>query len=277
MIEKKGYDTLILLYQKTIMGRQLTKTKGKKSKRKSVILWILFVVALCGLLFSGYKIYTILHGYGEAKDVYRTMEEEMAAEKGADQNEFRPDFQKLKKENPDCVAWIRCDGVFSYPVVKGKDNVYYLTHLFDGTENSCGTIFMDTANRDADDQNCILYGHNMQDESMFGTLYKYGEESYYKEHPVMDLYTETDHYRYEVLSAYRTPVTGPVYQIGFSSEEAFLNMKKDVASCCPYETACEIKGNSAPLLTLSTCTYDSSETDRYVVVLQRMDEEKEKD
>ena len=134
---------------------------------------------------------------------------------------------------------------------------------------------MDTANRGVDDQNCILYGHNMQDGSMFGTLYKYGEEAYYKEHPVMDLYTETAHYRYEVLSAYRTPVTGPVYQIGFSSKEAFLDMKNEIASYCPYETSCKI--DASPLLTLSTCTYDSSDTDRYVVVLQRMEKENEKE
>lgn len=249
-------------------------TNRNKRKRSSALFWILLVLALCGLVFSGYKVISILLEYRKAQDTYQRIETDAFGTKTPDSREFQPDFVKLKQENPDCVAWLFCDGVLSYPVVKGTDNEYYLNHLFDGTENPGGTIFMDASNNGPEDANCILYGHNMKDGSMFGALYQYDDEAFYKEHPVYDLYTETNHYRYEVISACRTPVTGPVYQIQFASEAAFLDTKKELALHCPYATAAEISGNSAPLLTLSTCTYDSSDTDRYVVVLQRSKEEK---
>lgn len=41
------------------------------------------------------------------------------------------DFDPLKEMNGDIVAWIQCEALgVDYPVVQGKDNVYYLNHTF---------------------------------------------------------------------------------------------------------------------------------------------------
>lgn len=51
------------------------------------------------------------------------------------------DFAGLKKVNPDVIAWIQIPVLdISYPVVHGKDNYYYLHHMFDGQENKNGSI-----------------------------------------------------------------------------------------------------------------------------------------
>lgn len=61
-----------------------------------------------------------------------------------------------------------------YPVVQGEDNEHYLHYTFDGKENIAGSIFLDYRNRaDFTDRKVILYGHNMQDGSMFSHLEKY--------------------------------------------------------------------------------------------------------
>ena len=72
----------------------------------------------------------------------------------------------------------------SYPIVQGEDDVYYLTHTFNNTENSAGSIFMETLNSaDFSDVHTILYGHNMKNGSMFGTLMEYESPSYLVAHP----------------------------------------------------------------------------------------------
>ena len=58
-----------------------------------------------------------------------------------------------------------------YPVVKGTNNSFYLNHCFDKSNNSAGWIFADYRNKfDNTDKNIVIYGHNMRDGSMFGSM-----------------------------------------------------------------------------------------------------------
>ena len=44
------------------------------------------------------------------------------------------DFRKLRDINQDSVAWVVLEGtVMNYPVFQGRDNDFYLNHLFTGT------------------------------------------------------------------------------------------------------------------------------------------------
>ena len=100
------------------------------------------------------------------------------------------DFQALRKINSDIIAWIRIpDTKIDYPVVQGKDNAYYLKHMFQKTEHAAGSIFLDMDNEaDFSNRKSILYGHNMKDGSMFQGLHRFQEESYLKEHNQVYLY-----------------------------------------------------------------------------------------
>ena len=52
------------------------------------------------------------------------------------------DFQALRKINSDIIAWIRIpDTKIDYPIVQGKNNAYYLKHMFQKTEHAAGSIF----------------------------------------------------------------------------------------------------------------------------------------
>ena len=46
--------------------------------------------------------------------------------------------------NPNYVGWLRIDSTnIDFPIVRGTDNVRYLTTTFRGEENIAGAIFMD--------------------------------------------------------------------------------------------------------------------------------------
>ena len=86
-------------------------------------------------------------------------------------------FSDLLAVNPDTVGFLTIDGVVSLPVVQRQnDNEYYLTHDFSGGEHAEGALFLDGLNRLSPEDDClIVYGHNMQNGTMFGDLKLYRE------------------------------------------------------------------------------------------------------
>ena len=85
---------------------------------------------------------------------------------------FAVNFDVLRDINPDCVGWIEIPGTnISYPIVQGRDNDHYLRLNFEGKYSVGGVIFLDhRCDSDFDRTNTIIYGHNMRDGSMFGSL-----------------------------------------------------------------------------------------------------------
>lgn len=90
----------------------------------------------------------------------------------------------------------------SYPVVQGEDNQYYLHHTYEKTENFAGTLFADKKNApDFSDPNTIIYGHNMKNGTMFGSLKKFKDQAVYNAEPYIWLLTPDVNYQYEIFSA----------------------------------------------------------------------------
>ncbi len=87
----------------------------------------------------------------------------------------------LKEINPDYMGWINIENTpIDYPVVKGKDNEFYLTRDFNKKYLALGSIFMDYRNKGFEDKNVVIYGHHMRDKSMFGSLKKFKDIEYLK-------------------------------------------------------------------------------------------------
>lgn len=145
-----------------------------------------FLILVILAAASGALVYSILHlmtayqDYEDGRGVYEELEDDFVErpdtqnENEADSDEgkyeyLQIDFDGLRKVNPDVIAWIDIPGAgISYPVLQGEDNSYYLTHLASGQFGISGSIFMDYHNRqDFSDQNTIIYGHNMKDDSMW--------------------------------------------------------------------------------------------------------------
>ena len=85
---------------------------------------------------------------------------------------YKIDFNALKQVNGDTVAFLKVNGTeIEYPIVKTKNNDFYLKHSFDKTYNAAGWIFADYRNKlDGSDKNIVIYGHNRKNGTMFSSL-----------------------------------------------------------------------------------------------------------
>ena len=175
------------------------------------------------------------------------------------------DFESLQKVNEDIIGWIRVSALgISYPIAQSTDNDYYLHRTFERVDNFAGCIFMEYQNHsDFSDKNTIIYGHNMKNGSMFGTLRKFYEDEVYEKAPYFWIYTPDKIYRYDIFSCAEVAVDSLAYQITFSEEGSFDQFIRDAYS------RSVVKGNDIKvtaedkIVTLSTCT--GNEATRFIV------------
>lgn len=244
-------------------------------------LLIVFFVALIG--FSGWKLYGIYAEYNKGTEAYGELAEQyvsvetaavkLDAEESKENSESETvaeemisvDVAALRKTYPDVVGWIYCPGTaINYPIVKGKDNDYYLHRLMNGEYSLGGTLFMDYRNAgDFSGWNNIVYGHNMKNGSMLAVLTEYYEQEFYEKHPVWYLFTEECDYRIELVGGYTTPADSNTYSFPESADAKEVLVKKADRSST-FESGIQV-GEDERLITFSTCVYDY-ENARYVLV-----------
>lgn len=184
-------------------------------------------------------------------------------------------FAAIWETCPDVVGWVTIEGtVIDYPIVQGEDNDFYLYHLPDKKRNSAGSIMMDVANSgDFTDDVNILHGHHMKSGAMFGDLDLYKKEAYYKEHPMMRLYTPQGDYDVAVFAAYSVDGSKFAYDTNFMDEEAFKAFYQYATTRSPYRTDVEVDYGDRMLM-LSTCAY-AYEYERFLVVGKVLEPENE--
>lgn len=171
------------------------------------------------------------------------------------------DFEKLTAEYPDTVGWLYCEGTpINYPVVQGKDNLRYLRRLPDGSYNAAGSLFADYRCKEvAASGNYIIYGHNMKNGSMFGTLVRYKSQNYYDEHPTLYYLTPERTFRIELIAGFVTKSTGEVYNTQLSAEQV-----RQFCAESDFSSGITPQDDDV-FITLSTCSYEY-ENARYVVI-----------
>lgn len=164
------------------------------------------------------------------------------------------DFASLKETNADLVGWLYFPALeISYPLVRGEDNSFYLKHSFEGEKNSAGCIFLDCeASTDFSDRNTFVFGHNMRDGSMFGSMKQLlnGTASC-EEEPYFYIYTEDTVYIYHIFSYYKTNASSDRYAT-FSSDESYDAYVAEALELTEFTSDCDLstRGN---IVSLSTC------------------------
>ena len=182
------------------------------------------------------------------------------------------DFSALQQVNSDVFGWILIPNTnISYPLVQGTDNDYYLDHTWKRTRNSVGAIFLDQANRnDLSDFNTILYGHRMNDRSMFGELRNYQTWDDWSQRPYVYLTDASGSHRYDIFAAYEVSVEMSAYQTSFPDERAKQTFLDSCMEQSVFDTGI-VPTIYDHVLTLSTCT-GSGHATRWVVQAVRRGE-----
>ncbi len=184
--------------------------------------------------------------------------------------------QKLLEQNPDTIGYITMDGTeVDNPIVQTTDNDYYLSIGFDGEEFRAGTVFMDFrdvfgADPEEWSENIVLYGHNMADNSMFGSLRRYRQDlEYYKDYPFITLSSNYADYTYVIFGLV---ITGGDADSDFiywemeelDNKESFDNYVNTVESKNMIDNKIDVQYGDS-ILTLSTC-YSDEDNSRFLVV-----------
>lgn len=165
-------------------------------------------------------------------------------------------FSTLQEINKDTVGWLTVNNTrIDYPVVQAKDNDYYLRRDYYQNKNRHGWIFMDYRNNpDELNENTIIYGHNLANQTMFGTL-RYALNSYwYKKsaNQIITFNTPNENMKFQIFSIYTIPTTNDYLDITFPTTDAYQAYIDLVKGRSIYDFNIEVATDDK-ILTLSTC------------------------
>lgn len=172
------------------------------------------------------------------------------------------DFDTLHEINPDVYAWIEiADTNVAYPILQSAtDDSYYLNHTMEGASGLPGTIYTEAiGGTDFDVFNTVIYGHNMNDDSMFGSLNLYRDLDYMLEHEWITIYTEDAIRTYQIYVATTFSDAYLVYAYNFERELDCAAFLEDIASYKAWNNVVredvEVTTEDR-IITLSTCIGD---------------------
>ena len=156
----------------------------------------------------------------------------------------------------------------TYPIAQSTENDKYLHTTFEGTSNASGCIFLDcTASKDFSDSNSFIFGHNMKNGTMFGSLKQFlQKEELCDEDPYIYIYQKDQVLVYRIFAYYTIPVRDDVYD-DFSGDDGYDAYVADAGKHSVYHSSQDekIDWSSRPdLLTLSTC-YATGHVNNFIV------------
>lgn len=213
---------------------------------------------IAGFLMFGFKLFNLELAYEEGKQEYKELNQ-VIIEHQTNEKKTICEMEKLpenylKKMNPDYIFWLSIPGIsINYPVVRNPQPGYYLNHTFKQSVNACGSLFVQEQIKDLDNENTVIFGHNMKNGTMFSELKKYKNQSFYKNHTIIRIYYHEKWYEAIIFSCQLQEEQNlTCYQTEFynaEEKEEFINkMKKASLYYIPVDPS--VKN---PIVTLSTC------------------------
>ena len=254
----------------------------KKLTPGTILFYLIPVIAGAAAIIFGYLYMKDYLKYKEAADEYADINDnyiqiledtEEPEDEYDERTDYFPtlsiDFQELKSINDSmaCVLYVPALDM-TYPVVYSKDNEDYLHKTFEGKYNFAGCIFYDyLSERNFKGYNTFIFGHNMKNGSMFGTLKKFNKEpGLAASNPYFYIYTDGQVRKYEIFSYYQTVGSSKTYDDILSEEDYDAYIDRALKNSNFTEYAEDIEFNARPgMVTLSTCSGRSGGNERFVV------------
>lgn len=203
----------------------------------------------------------------------------------------------MLKKNKDYAGWIRIANTgVDYPFVKDpgeiyegqsyydneyhNPNSYYLHKNFNRDYEFAGALFMDYRNEfgaveETQSENIVIYGHNMLDLTMFGSLRQYyNDYDFWKKAPFIELSSNYENYDYVVCG---NSITSGYKESDFvywdmeelDTKENFDYFVQKMREKQIFDTGVDVEYGDK-LLTLSTCYGASENNMRFILVARRL-------
>lgn len=255
-----------------------------KNKKLTMAVFLLFLIVLGCVFYIGW----LITGYLKVDEEYDGIHDGYVTgpvpsdPDGADTYvspipDLDIDIEGLLAANPDFIGWLYYeDGNVDYPVTKEQENDIngYLHRTFEGNKSSAGCLFIPyDADERFTDFNTFVYGHNMKNGSMFGSLKKLirTPDENYKD-PYFYIYAKNgDRIMYRVISTYITRKDSSYFAIPQSASgyeeylETILSAGR-MDSRIPFtEEDMEAMERHKPIVTFSVCYGRAGTSNRQLV------------
>ena len=179
--------------------------------------------------------------------------DDLSGDGPAGKEEPQLDFKALQTRYPDVKGWLTIPGtVVDYPVMQSsaQDPEKYLRRNYDMKWRMAGSLFFQYDCM-PDSRNLVVFGHNMNDGTMFAVLKKMADPKFRQEHPTAVLQTADGTHEYRILTALTTDTTQlPFNRTQFAGDEDFLSFAGSMLARTGYTAQAGDR-----LLTLVTCAY----------------------
>lgn len=250
------------------------------TKMRKISLAAVSVLLSVLLLLSGFMVYKELSDRQKEKEDFAELSELVQitppeqpkpdATESLTDDEPEPahkrDLAPLFAQNSDCVGWLCIpDTAIDYPVMHTPNTPQkYLRRNFYCEYSQSGTPFLDSR-CSMNSDNLIIYGHNMRNNTMFGSLPKYMEEAYRRAHPIIEWETEAGCAEYIVFAVVTVKKQDDWY--GFIHAADYEEYEKQIEAIQGKALYCSdiTPVYGAQLLTISTC-YGSAGDSRLLII-----------
>ncbi len=236
----------------------------KKDKRIKLIALLIILILLIILGILGYFLYTVYID-NIAENNYKNLSSSVVSTTETKEKNKVPknpiDFKALNKINSEIFAWINIPGTnVDYPILQSqKSDDFYLHRDIYGEYKYSGALYIEYCNSsELTDRVTVVYGHNMQNGSMFANLHKFEDLSFFKKHRYFYVYTPNRKMTYEVVSAHNYDNKHIMNSYNFAEDKVFKNYLNFIQN--PRSTVKNVRKKlnhkltvNDRILTLSTC------------------------
>lgn len=219
--------------------------KGGAPKKKGgpwrVVFWIALAVLVVSLAVLGALFFSYWQGQNAYDKIADQAFEAPADIEGTALEDLQVDWDALRAINPDVVGWVYIPGtIVNYPIVHTDNDERYLTYDFNGQQGwgaTFGTIFLQAANAgDFSDANNIVYGHHLNNGSMFACLADMTDDAGFNAHRTVYVLTPQGNYKLRTFSLVHCAADDPLAQTSFAdsaAQTAYVQDKIDRSTAAP--------------------------------------------
>lgn len=252
-------------------------------KKRRIVLRILIVLLLLVFGVSAWQFFRIRQQYvkeaeahrelllfrpsgDEGPDVPRPSEPESASEtktpasdppeeaSASEKSVVNESILSLQENHPNALGWLTVPGTeVDYPFVQGPDNNYFLRRDIDGKYQYAGIPFLDwQCKPDFSGDNTIIYGHNLRNEAMFGSLERFKDSGFLNKHHELFVYLPTQTIHAEIVACLVVSPSQYPYLYHIQPEADHLTRAlADARAARAFPSSVDQR-----FITLSTCDYE---------------------